>query len=196
MALDLSESRIKAATPPPRKSAPTARQTKATPAQVQSYVSPKQKDREEGANGLFQLAGFGLIVTKNYADAGAIGKHSPKISHELAVLADKNEGVAKFLDYLTEAGPYAGLITACMPLILQIMANHNMIKAEALAGSGVVAPAALEAGVKADMARQTAEALREQREAEEELKMYATPTPESEAPNGESKTGWFQKSEA
>lgn len=169
MALDLSN----VATAPPRKTTATARRTTTTagPAQPQTlYASPKAKDREEAANGIFQLAGFGMIVTKNYADAGALGKYGPGIAHELAGLAEKNDGIAKILDYMGEAGPYAGLITAVMPLILQIMANHNMVKAEALAGAGVVAPAALSATVQADMARQTAEALKAQRDAEAEIR--------------------------
>lgn len=181
MALDLSS----APTAPPRKGT-TARavQSKSTPAQINSYVSPKIAAREEAANGIFQLAGFGLIMTKNYADAGALGKHSPKVSHELALLSEKNEGVGKILDYMTEAGPYAGLITALMPLVLQIMVNHNMLKAESLAGSGVVAPEALSAQVKADMARETAEALKAQRAAEAEVRMYAAEN--TSTPNGES----------
>jgi hypothetical protein len=180
MALDLSSA------PPPRKTGVVkAAQGRATPAQIISYSNPKTKGREDAANGIFQLAGFGLIMTKNYADAGALGKHSPKISHELALLSEKNEGVGRVLDYMTEAGPYAGLITAVMPLVLQVMVNHNMLKAEGMPGAGVVAPAALEAQVKADMARQTAEALKAQREAEAELRTFAEENqPKSDASMG------------
>lgn len=166
MALDLTS----APKAPPR----VTKSRAVTPGgKTSNYVSPKTQEREDAANGLFQLGGFGLIVTRNYADAGALGKYGPGISHELALLSEKNEGVAKVLDYLTEAGPYAGLITAMMPLVLQIMANHNVIKPEAVAGAGVVHPDALSAQVKADMARATGEALRLQREAEQELATLA-----------------------
>lgn len=170
MALDLSSAPV---APPRRTPGTKAAQSKPQTAQVIGYTNPKTKEREEAANGLFQLAGFGLILTKNYADAGAIGKHSPKISHELALLSEKNDGVAHILDYLTEAGPYAGLITAVMPLTLQLLVNHKILKAEGMSGAGVVSPEALSAEVRADMARQTAEAVRSQQKAENELRQLA-----------------------
>jgi len=113
------------------------------------------------------------------------------VAGELVALSEKNEKIANALDYLTEAGPYAGLIVACMPLVLQICANHGLIKAELVATGGVVPPAALESQVKADMARQASEALRAQQEAERELatiaeQMRAQEKPESQPEqNGE-----------
>jgi hypothetical protein len=133
----------------------------------------KTAAREEAANGLFQLAGFGCVVARQYADAGAINMHGAKIAHELAVLSEQSEPIAKGLDYIMEAGPYAGLIVAVMPLALQIMANHGLIKAELVAGGGVVPPQALESQVKAEMAKQASEALRAQEAAEEELALMA-----------------------
>jgi hypothetical protein len=150
----------------------------------------KSAAREEAANGILQLAGFACVVTRQYADAGAINMHGANIAREAALLAEQNEGIARGLDYIMEAGPYAGLIVAAMPLALQIMANHGLIRAELVAGGGVVPPAALEAQVRADMARQASEALRAQQAAEEELglmaaRMEAAKAPESEPePNG------------
>lgn len=174
MAVDLSS----APKAPPR----NARQSRPTTNVVDSYRSPKAKDRQDAADGIFQLACFGLVMGHQYADAGAIGKYGPNIAKELATLADKNDGVAKLLDYLTEAGPYAGLITATMPLVIQLMVNHKMLKAEHVAGAGIVDPAALSAEVRADMARQTAVALRKQQEAEAELRNLAA---ETKSANGE-----------
>jgi hypothetical protein len=152
--------------PPRGASAKTSqRNTQANAAASQNKTSA----REEAANGVFQLAGFGCVIAKQYADAGAIMEHGGTISHELAKLSEQNDGIAKGLDYLINAGPYAGLITAVMPLALQIMANHKMIKAEYVAGAGVVPPEALASRVQADMARQTQMALREQQKAEQEL---------------------------
>lgn len=130
-------------------------------------------EREEALNGLGQLLGFGCIVLHQYADAGAIGMHFPPVAHEWALLADKNEKVAKGIDYLTEAGPYAGVIVSMMPLVLQLAANHNLIKAEMAGGAGVVPPEALTAQVRADMARQAQEAMRAQHEAEASLAAMA-----------------------
>ena len=174
MAVDLTNS----VTAPPR----SARSARQTPAAIK--VNGKLAARHEAATGIFQLVGFGLIVTRQYADAGAIGMHSGPITDELVKLSESNEPVAKALDYLTEAGPYAGLIVAVMPLALQIMANHGLVKAELVGGAGVVPPAALESGVRADMARQAAEALRAQQAAEAELATIAASMRPQDGPQG------------
>ena len=175
MPVDLSQAVIA----PPR-----ATRTGTSPAKRESA---KLTERREAAEGIFQLAGFGCIIMRQYADAGAIGMHSGPIVNELVTLSEKNEGIAKVLDYLTEAGPYAGLIVAIMPLALQIAANHKVIKAELTAGAGVVPPEALESQVRADMARQAAEALRAQQAAEAELReLSAQMAPQNppETPSG------------
>jgi len=162
MAVDLNASAVSA---PPRSA-------RASQAQVKR-ASGKQQERRETAEGIFQLAGFGCIIFRQYADAGAIGMHSPPIVDEVIALSEKNTSVANALDYLAEAGPYAGLVIAVMPLVLQLAANHGVIKAEMTSAAGVVPPAALESQVKADMARQAANALQAQRAAEQELATLA-----------------------
>ena len=159
MAIDLNTTSA-----PPRRP-----QKQATPGKPRLVIKGKTAEREESLNGIMQLATFGLVVTKQYADAGAVGKHGPALAHETAVLAESNERIAKGIDYLEQVGPYAGLITAAMPLVLQILANHSVLNAEALAGAGVVHPDTLAAQVQADMARQAAQALREQMAAQDEL---------------------------
>lgn len=179
MALDLSG----AVQAPPR----SARGASATAKRESVKVNGKLAARHEAATGIAQLVGFGCIVTRQYADAGAIGMHSPPIIDELVALSDKNETIGKALDYLTEAGPYAGLIVAVMPLALQIMANHGIVKAELISGAGVVPPQALESQVRADMARQASEALKAQQAAEKELASLAAAMrdqQQAEAPDG------------
>lgn len=148
------------------------RQTKAAQAQTRK-VSGKLAERKEAVEGFTQLIGFGCVVMRQYADAGAIGMHAPPVIDELVTLSDKNEKIGKALDYLTETGPYAGLIIAALPLVTQLMANHGLVKAELVSGMGVVPPQALESQVRADMARQAVEALRMQQEAEQELATMA-----------------------
>jgi hypothetical protein len=157
-------------------------------------ASSKLAARHEAATGIAQLTGFGCIMFRQYADAGAIGMHSGPIIDELVALSDKNESIGKALDYLTEAGPYAGLIVATMPLVFQLMANHGLVKAELMGGAGVVPPEALASQVRADMARTAAEALKAQQTAEAELAALSAqmtpPEPPSsgqEAPNGHSR---------
>jgi hypothetical protein len=171
MALDLSG----AAVAPPRSARGGSR---GTPVKI----TTKKEERREAVQGVWQLAGFGCVILRQYADAGAIGLHSEPITNELVDLADKNDRVAKALDYLTEAGPYAGLIVAVMPLALQVLTNHGLIRGELVAGGGVVPPAALESQVRADMARQATAALQAQQEAEAELARLAAKLPEDGSP--------------
>lgn len=170
---------------PPARSRKTATRTQAAKATVSSGNTYK---REEAINGLFQLGGFGLIVAGQHADAGALGKYGPGIAREAAKLAETNDGVANLIDYLTEAGPYAGLVTACMPLLLQILANHKIMRAENLAGAGVVAPEAIAAEVRTQLAQQQADALKAQSEAERilsDLQAEASFHANESAANGE-----------
>lgn len=145
----------------------------------------KRDERAEAVNGLFQLGQFGCIMTGQYADAAAIGLHGEKISGEIVKLANQNERIGKAVDYLNEVGPYAGLITAVMPLVLQLLANHKRIPAGKV--PGVSDPEVLTAQMQASLARQAAEARREaDREFQEAQRIIA----ESEAqrsPNGSQK---------
>jgi hypothetical protein len=149
--------------PPSLNRPPSANAKKAT-----ARTTGKLNARQEAVNGVFQLAGFGLIVAGQHADAGALGEHGPAISHELAALSEKNSKVAAFIDSLTEAGPYAGLVIAVMPLVLQILANHKIVKGD-LSAAGVIAPEVLEAQVKTELARKQAAAIIAQHEAEDQL---------------------------
>ena len=130
---------------------------------------PKTDAREEAVNGIFQLVQFGAIIFGQYADAGAIGLHGPAISHETATLANQKPGVGKAIDTLLEVGPYAALITAVMPLTLQVLVNHKVLKAESLVGANVVTPEALAADVKTSLAKQQSDAMKRQAAAEMEL---------------------------
>lgn len=141
--------------------------------QKQQEVTKQTSARETAVNGVLQLGHFGLILARQYADAGALAQHGPAIAHEVAELAATNEKIAKSVDYFLEAGPYAGLITAVMPFALQLMVNHRLVKAELVAGGGVVPPEALEAQTRAGMARAAQQALAEQQQAEQELAALA-----------------------
>jgi hypothetical protein len=139
-------------------------------ARASTAAAPKKTvtdERNENVNGLFQLVGFGCVITGNYADAAAIGMHGPPISKEVVQLGAQNENIGKGIDYLNQVGPYAGLISAAMPLVLQLLANHRRIDHNKV--PGLSAPEVLEAKVKAQMAAQAA---KEMREAAEARKQY------------------------
>lgn len=126
--------------------------------------------REDAVNGIFQLAQLGCIITGQYADAGAITMHGPPIAHEVAELAKENDQIAKVTDWLLQTGPYAALVGACLPLIMQVMVNHNVVPADKMANANVVKPEVLESQIKTQMAQRAMAAMLAQKQAEDELR--------------------------
>lgn len=176
MPIDMS-----AAKAPPKRTRSAAKQ----PTEIIVPKSIRDK-RQEGLEGLGQLAQGGLLLGKQYADAAAIGMHWGPIASELATLADSNDAIAKPIDMLIQVGPYGALVQAVLPLALQLMANHKMIDASGMAGSSVVPPEALEAQMKTQLMQIQMQAQREQAEAQRELaemqKMQAEWEAQSAAP--------------
>jgi hypothetical protein len=158
---------MSAATAPPKKRTANPRAaTRAIPV-GQPEALPQMMRREQGLNGLAQMAQGICAVTGLYADAAAIGMFWPPVATELARVAEANEKIAKPIDFLIEVGPYGALIGALMPFAFQIAANHGWIDASRLAGHGVRPPAVLEAEVKTQMLQAAAEAQRAQNAAME-----------------------------
>lgn len=149
-------------------SAPPKRRTANTRAKLTVAPEPtpnKVNYREQGLNGLAQL-GMGLCtVFGQYADAATIGSMFPPISHELAVIAETNESIAKPIDLMINVGPYGALLGVLMPFGLQIAANHGWIDASRLFGQGIQSPEVMEANMKAQMLEAAAHAKRAQNEA-------------------------------
>jgi len=142
---------------------PPMRSSANRPAAVRTPKKGLREQREEAVAGFGQLAQAPLIALKQYADAGAIGLHWPNVAREVASLADSQEQVARLIDPLIKIGPYTGLITAILPLILQIGVNHNRVPAGAM---GTVPAASLSAQVETAMAAIELQALQQQAEAE------------------------------
>jgi hypothetical protein len=109
---------------PPKTSRATAKTT--------VKASNKTAERTEALNGIGSLTQAGLIASKQYADAQAIGMHWPKIADELASLANSEAVIARFIDPLIKAGPYTALAMAVLPLVAQISVNHKVIPAGTL----------------------------------------------------------------
>lgn len=156
MAFDAS----KRPTPPPAK--PAAR--KPSPA-----AQAKRGAREEGINGLFQLGTAVCMMTGQHADAAAFATHGPKIAPEVASIAEDYEKVGEVIDKLIAVGPFAGLLTAVLPLALQLAVNHGRGNAAVFADFGVVSKETLEAQGQAAALRQATAAVESQRQAEAEF---------------------------
>lgn len=119
--------------------------------------------RTEALTGLGQLAQVPLMATRQFADAGAVGLHWPQIAAETAKLAESLPQVARLIDPLIKAGPYAGIVTAVLPLIMQVGVNHGRVPAGTM---GTVPGDALAAQIEARLAEVELEALRSQQQAE------------------------------
>lgn len=163
MALSISTN----ATAPPRRTATPSRGVGSKPAT--SIPDPRLEPRREATENLFKVAGFGCVLMGQLADAGTLHRHSPAVTGQIVELSESYEPVGNFLDWLAKNGPLAGVFIAVMPMALQLLVNHGVVPAELFAGAGVVRPEVLEAQVRASLAAQAAEAIREQREAEAEL---------------------------
>lgn len=151
---------VVASTPPPSKNA----KPQAAPRPAKADVT---RARAEALAGLGQIAQVPLIAARQTADAGAVAMHWPKVSQELAELAAKDDRVAKLIDPLMQAGPYAGLITAVLPLIMQLCVNHGIAQAGVM---GTVPAATLASQMDTALAQAHLEALTVQRDAEEQAR--------------------------
>lgn len=152
---------ISSATPPPSKGSPNT-----ASGQPKAIKMPQsRKDRAEAVGALGQLAQVPLMATKQFADAGAIAAYWPKVSEEVAKLAETQPQIAHIIDPLMQVGPYAGLIAAVLPLIMQIGVNHGRVAPGAL---GTVPASSLASQIEAGLAQQELQALRVQKHAEAE----------------------------
>jgi len=108
-------------------------------------VSPDtvRKDREDAVNGLFQITGMVCMAFGKWADAGAINTHGPGITAETVKLADQYESVGNSIDALAKVSPFAGLIAAVTPLVIQLAANHKLISETQASAMGATNPEAL-----------------------------------------------------
>ena len=149
------------ASPPPKKTAAT--KPSATPG-----LSKKTKERAEGLQGIGQLLSAGLLFARQHADAGAVYKFWPDVAVESAKIADDNAKFGEFLDSLTAVGPYAGLITAALPLVMQVMVNHDKMDVTNVANLGCVSKETLKANVQTQIMAAEMAAMRENMEMEQE----------------------------
>lgn len=143
--------------PPPVKSKPTS-----VAAAKSSAATAARTAALEGIGQLIQLP---LIITRQHADAGAVGLHWPSVAQETAKLAETQPKVAQVVDLLLRVGPYAGIIAAVLPFAVQIGVNHGRVAPGAM---GSVPAVTLESQVQASIAQAELQGLRIQQEAQQE----------------------------
>ena len=129
----------------------------------------KAAEREEALNGIGQIVQVPLIATKQFADAGALSLYWPPIAKEVAILAESNEQIAKLIDPLIQVGPYTALIAATLPFVMQLAVNHGMVAPGAM---GTVPAQVLSAQIETAMLRSELEAMKAQKEAEDQSREF------------------------
>ena len=107
------------------------------------------------------------IATGNLADAGTIEIYWPRLSQEIAKLAEKQEEIGRLIDPLMKIGPYTGLLAVALPMAMQFAVNHGKGSVGAM---GTVSPDLLSAQIELRIAKAEAEALRAQADAEREAR--------------------------
>ena len=125
--------------------------------------------RTEGLAGIMQLGMFASLVKGNMADVGAISMYAPKLCEEAAILGEKNEQFGRTLDFIAMAGPYTALLTAAVPFVLQLAANHNRLDPGLAAHFGVLSPAVLASKARKDLLEMELKAELERQQAEDAL---------------------------
>lgn len=103
---------------------PTTSATKRTSGTIPQR-SPVKSGYATQIKGVFQIVGFTLLPV-NPPDACAIGLHAEPIAVAVEDLAFQDERIRAILDRILAVGPYGVLLSAVMPLVLQVLANHNM----------------------------------------------------------------------
>ncbi len=135
--------------------------TSSAPAQHAS-LTPRDQSRQENVMGVLSAVSMMAIMRGQYADAGAVSIHGPKVAKELVLLGKSSEPVGKALDLLAQAGPYTGIIFATLPLLAQLAVNHGRIESSKVSGiPGVKSREALENQVKAELAEEELRQLQE-----------------------------------
>lgn len=113
---------------PPKDGAPSPRKTR-------QYKSKSKTDYRPGFLGIAQMGAF-VASFFSPLDAVAVTDHAPNIAEAVQVTADNDPKFAAAMDRILSAGPYAALISACVPLAMQVLHNHGHVPGEVVKTMG------------------------------------------------------------
>lgn len=170
---------------PDRPPAPAARRPNPAKTVPSQTAEQRVAAREEAAQGVVQILAFGCMMKGWMADAGALTIHGPKICHEAALVAESNEAIGKGMDFLGTVGPYGALLSAALPLALQLVVNRGMLPASQVASMGVVEPGTLEAQMRTMLLQQKIEAQKQQAAQERALQQMLADAEQEAANHGQ-----------
>lgn len=117
----------------PRKNPPKG--VSAPKAKSSGYKSKTKTDYRPGFLGFAQMGAF-VASFFSPLDAVAIADHAPRIADAVQVTADNDPKFAAAMDRILSAGPYAALISATVPMVIQILGNHDKVPGEVVKGMG------------------------------------------------------------
>lgn len=100
-----------------------------------AYKSKSKTDYRPGFMGLAQMGAF-VASFFSPLDAVAVTDHAPRIADAVQVTADNDPKFAAAMDRVLSAGPYAALISASVPMVLQILHNHDRVPGEVVKAMG------------------------------------------------------------
>lgn len=117
----------------PRKNPPKG--VAAPRAKSSGYKSKTKTDYRPGFLGMAQMGAF-VASFFSPLDAIAVTDHAPSIAEAVQVTADNDPKFATAMDRILSVGPYAALISATVPMVMQILHNHDVVPAEIVKGMG------------------------------------------------------------
>ena len=154
----------------PAASAPPVKAARAAKPKVIAASADVTAARIAAISQLSVLPTMACMATGQLADAATVQMYWPRMSQEIAKLANTQPQVAAICDRLTIIGPYAGILAVAAPMILQFAVNHKRVP---VGTGGTQSPDSLTAQLKAEIARAEVDSLREQMEAERESRELA-----------------------
>lgn len=116
----------------PRKSPPKG---VSGPKATRAYKSKSKTDYRPGFLGLAQMGSF-VASFFSPIDAIAVQDHASNIAEAVQVTADNDPKFAAAMDRILSAGPYAALLSATIPMVVQILHNHDKVPGEIVKGMG------------------------------------------------------------
>lgn len=99
-------------------------------------------DYRPGLLGIAQLVCAPLMVVAP-ADAAAVAHHAPNIVEALQSTSEVSPGLAGLLDRILTVGPWALVVSATLPLLVQLAANHKVIPVGMAVSMGAEDPDAI-----------------------------------------------------
>lgn len=101
-------------------------------------TSSRTKTKTDYRPGFLGLAQLGSFVANFFSplDAIAITDHAPNIAEAVQVTADNDPKFAAAMDRILSTGPYAALLGATIPMVVQILHNHDKVPGDIVKGMG------------------------------------------------------------